>query len=319
MSSLIEQAAHRLEQLRRAGAVVGEAKPGQRLPGGGQTAAPAPASPAPAAAPAVESRRVELDFATLAAAGVLAPNASRSVLSDQFRVIKRPLIRNAMGKGAAKIVNGNLIMITSAVAGEGKSFTAVNLAMSIATELDHSVMLVDADVARPSISHMLGLVSSSETVFGPGLLDVLDGRADMSGVLVKTNIDKLTVLPSGTQHARATELLASDAMTRLLDEMGRRYPDRIIIFDSPPLLLTTEARVLATHMGQIVVVVQAGKTLQADVQSALATIESCPVRLMLLNRAQSSADGGYGYGYGYGYRKGSNAPSGTSILEAPAS
>ena len=319
MSSLIEQAAQRLEQLRRAGAVIAEPKPAQRLPGGGHTAAIVAPELAAPLVPAPESRRVELDFTTLAASGILVPNAQRSALSDQFRVIKRPLIRNAVGKGAAKIVNGNLIMITSALAGEGKSFTAVNLAMSIATELDHTVMLVDADVARPSVSRMLGLVSSSETVFGPGLLDVLDGRTDMASVLLKTNIDKLTVLPSGTQHSRATELLASDAMTRLLDEMGRRYPDRIIIFDSPPLLLTTEARVLATHMGQIVVVVHAGKTLQSDVQSALATIENCPVRLMLLNRAKASADGGYGYGYGYGYGQSGKVPSDTSVLEAPTS
>jgi protein-tyrosine kinase len=316
MTSLIEQAAQRLEQLRRAGAVVVEPRPAQRLPGGGQAAVmPAPA--ALAVAPAVESRKVELDFAALAAAGILVPHATRSILGDQFRVIKRPLIRNAVGKGAAKIAHGNLIMITSALAGEGKSFTAVNLAMSIATELDHTVMLVDADVARPSVSRMLGLASSTDAGFGPGLLDVLDGRADMSSALLKTNIDKLTVLPSGTQHARATELLASDAMTRLLDEMGRRYPDRIIIFDSPPLLLTTEARVLATHMGQVVIVVHAGKTLQADVQSALTTIENCPVRLMLLNRAQAAAESGYGYGYGYGYGQGGTAPSDTSILEAP--
>ena len=127
-------------------------------------------------------------------------------------------------------------------------------------------------------------------------------------------------MPSGTEHARATELLASDAMTRLLDEMGRRYPDRIIIFDSPPLLQTTEARVLATHMGQIVVVVRAAKTLQSDVQTALATIEACPVRLLLLNRAQATAEGGYGYGYGYGYgSSGRDGASGgePSVLEAP--
>ena len=307
MSSLIEQAALRLEQLRRAGASLPEARPSQRLPGGGHLAAtPLPnASAETAEPPAVESRRVDLDFEALAAAGVLIPNAPRSLLGDQFRVIKRPLIRNAMGKGAAKLANGNLIMITSALEGEGKSFTAVNLAMSIATELDHTVMLVDADVARPSVARMLGLPASAEPGHNLGLLDLLDGRAEMSSVLLKTNVEKLTVLPSGTPHARATELLASDAMTRLLEAMGRRYPDRIIIFDSPPLLQTTEARVLATHMGQIVMVVRAEKTLQSEVQSALATIESCPVRLLLLNQAQATADGGYGYGYGYGHGYGS--------------
>ena len=320
MSSLIEQAAQRLEQLRRAGAIVSDAKQSQRLPGGGVGAA-APAGEARAAVPAANSRRVEIDLDRLATLGMLAPNAPRSLLGDQFRVIKRPLIRNAVGKGASKIAHGNLIMITSAVAGEGKSFTAVNLAMSIAAELDHTVMLVDADVARPSISRILGLTPDTDPILGPGLLDVLDGRAEMTSALLKTNIDKLTVLPSGTQHSRATELLASDAMARLLEDMGRRYPDRIIVFDSPPLLLTTEARVLATHMGQVVVVVHAEKTLQTDVQSALATIESCPVRLLLLNQAQTRVEGGYGYGYGYGqggrYGSGGGAAADSSILEAP--
>jgi Mrp family chromosome partitioning ATPase len=124
---------------------------------------------------------------------------------------------------------------------------------------------------------------------------------DLSGALLRTNIDKFSILPSGTPHARATELLASDAMAKLLNDMATRYPDRIIIFDSPPLLLTTEARVLASHMGQIVMVVQAEKTRQSDVQHALSTIESCPVKLLVLNQSQTGTKGGYGYGYGYGH------------------
>lgn len=249
----------------------------------------------PEAKPVTSSQRVELNLETMAASGIVTPNAPRSHVADEYRVIKRPLISNAMGKGAAALNHGNLIMVTSAVAGEGKSFTALNLAMSIAAELDHTVMLVDADVARPSILRMLGLPAS------PGLLDLLEGKAEMSDVLLKTNIDKLTILPSGTPHARATELLASDAMRQLLDDMSKRYPDRIIIFDSPPLILTTEARVLATQMGQVVMVVQADKTLQADVQQALSTIEICPVKMMLLNRVRSDSKGSYGYGYGYGH------------------
>ena len=121
----------------------------------------------------------------------------------------------------------------------------------------------------------------------------------MSSVLLKTNIDKLSILPSGLQQQRATELLASDAMIRMLETMASRYPDRIIIFDSPPLLLTTEARVLATHMGQIVMVVRAETTLQADVQHALSHIEACPVKMLVLNQARATAEGAYGYGYGY--------------------
>jgi exopolysaccharide/PEP-CTERM locus tyrosine autokinase len=244
--------------------------------------------------PAPSSRQVTLDLNAMAAAGIVTPNAPRSRAADQYRVIKRPLITNAMGKGATILKHGNLIMVTSALAGEGKSFTAINLAMSIAAELDNTVMLIDADVARPSVPRMLGLQA------GAGLLDLLEGTADMSAVLLKTNIDKLTILPSGTPHPRATELLASDAMRMLLDDMAERYPDRIIIFDSPPLLLTTEARVLAAQMGQIVMVVQADKTSQADVQHALSTIEACPLRMLVLNKARGDSIGGYGHGYGYG-------------------
>lgn len=298
MSSLIEQAAERLEQLRRAGVVIptpsfAPAAPEKAVPLRPAAAAEA-VTPVPEK-PVAVSRQVDLDLKALTAAGFVTPNAPRSQMADQYRVIKRPLISNARGKGPAVLKHGNLIMVTSALAGEGKSFTSVNLAMSIAAELDNTVMLVDADVARPSVLRMLGLPP------GPGLLDLLEGTADMSRVLLKTNIDKLTLLPSGTPHARATELLASEAMHALLDDMALRYPDRIIIFDSPPLLLTTESRVLATHMGQVVMVVQADRTLRSDVQHALSTIDACPVRMVLLNKARADSSGGYGYGYGYGY------------------
>jgi exopolysaccharide/PEP-CTERM locus tyrosine autokinase len=245
--------------------------------------------------PSPSSKYVELSLETLGASGIVTPSAPRSHIADEYRVIKRPLISNAMGRGAAELRHGNLIMVTSAMAGEGKSFTSVNLAMSIAAEMDHTVMVVDADGARPSILKMLGLPDS------PGLLDLLEGKAEMSDVLLRTNIDKLTILPSGTPHARATELLASDAMRQLLDDISNRYPDRIVIFDSPPLILTTEARVLATQMGQVLVVVQANRTLQADLQQALNTIETCPVKMMILNMVPADTRGSYGYGYRYGH------------------
>ena len=300
MSSLIEQAAKRLEQLRGAGVAVPVPEPSPSPVASTRTAGAAPGHPATdEVAREVElassSRRVELNMAMLESSGIVTPNAPRSRIADEFRVIKRPLISNAIGRGAQALTHGNLIMVTSAMPGEGKSFTALNLAMSIAAELDHTVMLVDADVARPSILRMLGLPN------GPGLLDVLGGQAEMADVMMKTNIDKLSILPSGTPHSGATELLASDAMRLLLDDISKRYPDRIVIFGSPPLLLTTEARVLATQMGQVVLVVQAEKSLQADVQHALSTIESCPVKMMLLNRMRTDPKGSYGYGYGYGY------------------
>ncbi len=285
MSTLIEQAARRLAQLREAGIEVPEIAP---------AAAGAVVHPSAEPVPAVTSRSVELDLDLLATNGVLTPSAPRSRVGDQFRVIKRPLLQNASGKGASRPAHGNLIMITSALPGEGKTFTALNLAMSIAAEVDHTVMLVDADVARPAVMQALGLAE------GQGLLDLIDGTAQMHEVLLRTNIDKLTILPSGTPHQRATEMLASEGMRRLLDDMASRYSDRIIIFDSPPLLLTTESRVLATHMGQIVVVVQAGRTKQSDVRDALDAIETCPIRMMLLNQVRSEPEPVYGYGYGYG-------------------
>ena len=296
--SLIEQAAKRLEQLRKAGVEIPHARVESESPPSVQAVAAAAAVPetrperppaVPAPADAAVSRRVEIDLNALAAAGLISPDAPRTQLADQFRVIKRPLIANAMGKGASPIKRGNLIMVTSAISGEGKSFTAINLAMSIAMELDNTVMLVDADVPKPSLLKMLGLPAAR------GLLDVLtDPSVELSQVLLRTNVDKLSILPSGTQHPRATELLASEAMVALLDEMASRYPDRIIIFDSPPLLMTTESRALAGHMGQVVVVVRAESTVRSDVKHALAAIESCPVKLMLLNQARAAVQDGYG-------------------------
>lgn len=282
MNSLIEQAARRLEQLRQAGAdmpVVNGVGLHSASPGA-----------APDLAPKRPAHIEELDLERLAQAGYLTPLAPRSQVADQFRVVKRPLIRNAVGKQSQDIVRGNLIMVTSAKPGEGKTFTAINLAMSLATEQDTTVLLVDADVTRPAVMDVLGLPRSA------GLMDLLqDPSVRLADTLVRTNIDKLSLLPSGTPHPRATEMLASDAMAALLQEMASRYANRIIVFDSPPLLLATESRVLATHMGQIVMVVQAEQTLQSDVHAALATIDSCPVRLMLLNQARKAAATGYDY------------------------
>ncbi|MDZ7592170.1 MAG: P-loop NTPase [Rubrivivax sp.] len=197
MSSLIEQAALRLAQLREAGVEIPDDALAPPTHTAAATAADvaAPKAPPPAGEPpraAPVSRQVEVDIGALDKAGFVTPASPRSTQGDQFRVIKRPLIANAVGRGAAALKHGNLIMVTSALAGEGKTYTAVNLAMSIAAELDHTVMLVDADVARPSVLKVLGLPQ------GPGLLDVLERKAELPEVLLRTNVDKLTVLPGGT-------------------------------------------------------------------------------------------------------------------------
>lgn len=314
--SLIEEAAKRLEQLRNAGVEVPELPVERRAPPAEDASATAalreaeaitaraaellsgaraaPPRDAPPAAPARSSRQVVLDLARVAANGIVTPDAPRSQMADEFRVIKRPLIANALGKSGARIERGNMIMVTSAVPGEGKTFTAINLAMSIAMEVDTRVLLVDADVANPSVPAVLGFKEPR------GLMDVLiDGTVDLADVLLRTNVDRLTVLPAGRSHRRATELLASEAMERLIADLAMRYPDRIVVFDAPPLLATTEARALATHMGQIVVVVEAERTTQSAVKHALALLEDCPVVMTMLNKAARSSVGAY-YGY-YGH------------------
>jgi protein-tyrosine kinase len=294
---IIEQAAKRLAELRRAGVEVAPSvvAPADLPPASANVAVTPEALPGIDATPAA-SRRVELDMNILSQRGIVTPSAERSHLADELRVIKRPLLRNVAGKGVAPVKNGNLIMITSAVPGEGKSFTAANLAMSIAMELDHTVLLVDADVARPSLPTLFNLPPSK------GLLDVLvDPDLDLSQVMLRTNVDRLSILPSGLRQTHATELLASEAMANLLEELATRYSDRVIIFDSPPLLVTTEARALASHMGQVVLVVRAERTTQAEVRHALSLIDVAPVKMLMLNQAADPNANGHGYGYGYGY------------------
>jgi len=155
------------------------------------------------------------------------------------------------------------------------------------------VLLVDADVANPNLMKKMHLPPAR------GLLDLLTGESpDLSDVLLRTNVEKLSLLPAGSKHRRATEMLASTAMAELVEQMSARYPDRILVFDSPPLLATTEARVLASHMGQILMVVEADVTTQATVLKALETVEGCPVVMMVLNKAPRTDVGGY-YGYGF--------------------
>jgi exopolysaccharide/PEP-CTERM locus tyrosine autokinase len=292
--SIIEKAARRLEELGRAGVDVAGVTRGPRQPLQPESR-PSPAEAAPAA-PATDDAgpRVVLDLALLASRGVLTPDAPRTRLADEYRVIKRPLLLNARGASATPVADANRIMVTSSLPGEGKTFTAINLAMSIAAEIDTSVMLIDADVIRPAVFGRLGLPTSK------GLLDlVTDPAVRLDDVVLRTNIDRLTLLPAGTSQSHSTELLASDAMVRRVEEIAARWPERVLIFDAPPLLPSTESRVLATHMGQIVMVVEAETTLQSTVVDALATIEQCPVVMTLLNKLSGKGDSSY-YGY-YGH------------------
>jgi len=244
--------------------------------------------------PGTARKQSRIHIEALRARGFVTPDGAPTEIGQQFRMIKRPLLVNAFGTGSMQAVkNGRRVMITSAFAGEGKSFCAINLAMSIAAERDTHVLLVDADVARPSLPRELGFESSR------GLMDWLtDTTLDIGELVQPTNVDKLSILTAGRHHEQATEFLASESMGQLLDHLSNRYDDRIIIFDTPPLLITTEARVLAAYMGQIVMVVEAGNTSREAVKDALASIGTPEVVGMVLNKSRESRAVGYqGYGY----------------------
>jgi protein-tyrosine kinase len=236
------------------------------------------------------SQRVNLDLENLQGQGFIGPHNVNTLLGNTFRMIKRPLLNNVMGKGATVLDNANLIMVTSSLSGEGKTFSAINLAISIAMERDKQVLLIDADVNKPSHHDVFGFESEF------GLTDYLRGKVtDMSRVLYKSNIPSLTLMPSGTKTSHATELLASDAMDSFVKEISNKYHNRIIIFDSPPLLLPTEASVLASHMGQVIVVVQAEKTRHEEVKKSLSMLSN-KIVLLLLNQAHEKTQiGNYGY------------------------
>ena len=236
---------------------------------------------------------VELNLLQLKAAGMLTPENSRSLIAEEYRAIKRPLLKNAFNPSLADVAHPNLIMVTSAIPGEGKSFTSVNLAMSIAMELDHTVLLVEGDVAKPAMARYLGLPEDVK-----GLVDFLsDERMSLDEVLLRTNVPKLTLLRAGRPHPQATELLASQHMVRLVEELAQRYPDRVVIFDAPPMLVSSEAAVLSTLVGQIVMVVEYGKTPQRLVKDALKLIGHDKIVGIVLNKSHGGSSQGYGYGY----------------------
>jgi len=239
----------------------------------------------------MDSTEVDINLARLQAMGMVTHDGGRSSAAEDFRIIKRPLLRNARSAVSEGRRHGNLIIVTSALPGEGKTYCAVNLAMSIAMEKDHTVLLVDADVARPSVLRVLGLPPA------PGLMDILQGEGrPLSDVILRTSIPTLSLLPAGRSNRHATELLASDSMRLLLDDIASRYPERIVIFDSPPLLLTSEASVLAAQMGQVVMVIEADRTTQRETREALRRLDSCPRVDLICNKARAFAGGDY-YGY----------------------
>lgn len=268
------------------------------------------AKPAPQAVEAVDDSMArtqggdEPDFLAihgLGLEGFISPQTERSRTAEEFRMIKRPLLQKAFAEPREVGEHLNLIAVTSSVAGEGKTFTSLNLAISIAMELDRTVLLVDADLANPGLSRLLKAQNRR------GLTErLLDDSVDLKDLLVRTDVPKLTLLPAGRRHRRSTELLASNTMKGLLEELATRYPDRVVLFDSPPLLATSEASVLAEQAGQICLVVESATTPQFLVKEALGLIRHQDRVSLVLNKTRNDPQSGgrgyyYGYRYGYGY------------------
>lgn len=240
--------------------------------------------------------RHQVDRGWLREQGLIVPEGSTTTLLEEFRIIKRQLLvhaadlkRQKMGTAAQRI------LICSPLPGEGKTFCSVNLALSIASERETEVLLVDADMAKPSILSTLGLPG------GPGLMDALtDDNADPAKFVIGTDIPGLWVLPAGDTTSSDSEYLRSSRTAKVLDRLTQGAPHRIVIFDSPPVLAASPAAELARHVGQAVLVARADRTGQGALEDAISLLAACPNIQLLLNAAQFSPSGRrFGSYYGY--------------------
>ncbi|MGH8658599.1 MAG: XrtA-associated tyrosine autokinase [Gammaproteobacteria bacterium] len=236
--------------------------------------------------------KFDLDFVRLKEQGFITPDITHSKLLEELRVVKRRLLSNCFDPESEFEGDPRLIMVTSATSGEGKTFLAINLALSLATEIDRSVLLVDTDIVKGDMMSVLGVNSER------GLTDVLArDESDVCEALIATNVESLTLLPAGPMRNNATELFSSEKMVRLVNDLSRRYPDRLVIFDTPPLLVATETHVLATLAGQVVLVVEAQRTTQAHLAEALEQLTDSKARVsLLLNKSHDKDEAEYYYG-----------------------
>ncbi|MDZ7644751.1 MAG: protein tyrosine kinase [Woeseiaceae bacterium] len=238
---------------------------------------------------------VEIDRDKLAESGFWPTGPDEEVIAEQFRRAKRPVISLAFETGVPTGENANVVMMASAMPGAGKSFCSVNLARSIARERDIGAVLVDADVLRSGISRSLGLGDR------PGLMDyLLDENLTIEDILLQTDLDGIIVVPAGQRHSEATELLSSRRMTQFVNELSARFRNRVILCDTPPILVTNEAHVFAAHVGQIVLVIEARYSTQESVLQALASLDRDKPINAILNKSRTARGSGY-YGDDYGY------------------
>lgn len=241
------------------------------------------------------TRHATIDATALAARGMIVPGSPVSGIAEEYRIVKRELIRGITGgPGRPVLPRGNRVLIASANPGEGKTFSAINLALSLAAEADHDVVLIDGDMAKPSIVRTLGLDE------GPGLMDALaNPRLPLGDCLIQTDLPRLKVMPSGQSTGGDSELLASARTEALLTALETGAPGRILIIDSPPILAASPAAVLAGHVGQLIMVVRADETPEAALRDAVSLVSACPHIQLLLNGVKFSL-GGRRFGTYYG-------------------
>ncbi len=240
-------------------------------------------------------KQIFIDNERLTDRGFIHIGGHTTHIQEEFRHIKRKLLNNAFGPASKTLNNSNLIMVSSANPNEGKTFVSINLALSIALEQDKTVLLIDADVLRPSLHRELEFDNDR------GILDFLRSDvSNLSDIIYSTNIPNLKLIPAGGAHNLTNELLASDRMARLAKELAERYPDRIVIFDCPPLLGVTETPVLANLMGQAVIVVEESKTKIEHIKKATSQLNEDLAIGFVMNKTIKTSKDVYGY-YGYGY------------------
>lgn len=222
-----------------------------------------------------------IDRIALVEAGYLLPDGPVTAMSEEFRLLKRDLLAELAGKA-----RGNRVLICSAHSGEGKSFCAINLALSLAAEKEREILLVDADFGKPGIPEALGLTA------GPGLMDALaDPGQAIEDCVLRTDIPSLSVLPAGQRSNNDTEYLASARTEMLLGRLTEGRPDRIILFDSPPLLAASPAAVLASHAAVALLVVRADRTTESALRDAAGLLKGASQVKLLLNGVRFSTGG----------------------------
>ncbi|WP_414828137.1 XrtA-associated tyrosine autokinase [Alteromonas sp. H39] len=270
------------------------------LPNDESIGAPVGASEAPKQANAVpgEKRPFKLNFQQLDERGFVSLVGNRRQINEEYREIKRKLLSNAFGPLAKTLHNSNIIMVTSSRPSEGKTFSATNLALSIASEQDKTVLLVDADVLKPNVLNTLKLERRN------GLMEYLMGEVDdIADVIYPTNLETLKIIPAGRFHHKSTELLASQRMHDIVDEFANRYSDRVVVIDTPPLIGITETAVLANFAGQAMVVIEEGRTKLNDIRFAVDRLNPDMAIGFVVNKSvEEDAFNGY-YGYYYSDRE----------------